>query len=1157
VSVTWLRCLRILPTLALVALLAPSGCRHEVESPPVETTRVDPDLVCNAQLVTVVSITGDGFTPLPTEVLQDESVLVLPSVELLLAADLDGSEVRPTPEPVLLSGEPGGQNAYNLSWQSNRQMGASIDEPLALEPGIYDLTVTNPDGEQSADLPGAIAVVPPPVITELNPPALCNAQSDQTLELVGSYFLQAGEEVPTVTIASTDGDFSEQFTVGELDRCTDIPGRRQGTLYCESVTITIPAETLEPGDYEVTLTNPAPADCASTDTIILTVNPPPTVTDVHPQTVCSGGTILEIDGTDLQDGAAVDIVCDGETVASSTTTEVNEDGTQLIATVGGGVEVGEVCDVVVTNPDGCYDEPPHQQVTGVEGPILFYVDPPVVYTGFDTTVRLYLTTIEWPAEVTLAWVTDPDSGETEVLELGVPERFNNQDNRLEITIPAGLPGGPVEVRVNDETGCTAIRDDLLLVAEEQSLTLADPGGIDPPFGEESSSTAVTIYLEDGTFEPTPRVFLNRADGSGDAVALTGITYESPTRLTAVVPANTPAGTYRLVVVNPNGQVGVLDDAYESLSSPPPVITDVVPQSIVNRDGESIEVQGTGFSDSEISLDCVDEAGSAIGTNPTVASGSVDCSAGLCTQSATVDGSVLAEGSVCLVRVTNDDGSYGDFSAIGVTLPSYNLSNPRPAPNSMTQARRALSSAAVKATSAARYVYAIGGDGGSGTDPLDSVEFAPIGVYGEISPWVNSRTSPGEPRAFAGSATIDRYIYLFGGSDGTNALDSAERALVLSPEEVAVIEDIDLCLSGGALDCFGIADIGDGLPGGVYSYRVSAVIGDGDAENPAGETLASDPIVLELSEYEGRTISVELSWSAPLDSEGEVLSGISGYRIYRTPQDGGPGSEQRLAEVDADTLEYVDDGTESLADATPLPLGSTSGWEALPALSNARNGPAGAAARDPSDASRWYVYALLGKSSGAETGGTALDSDELLQVTLQPNGRQQVGSSWTTGTETSTVARWQHSAWVADDRVSTLLGSGETYVYLGGGLLGGNAENRDGTVEAALVGADGELGAFDASMPSFGTNRVGYGAAAAANRLFCFGGAAPGARANATAAEIIDPPPALDSQAWNNEGLTMTSERYLLGSSIQSAFIFLVGGEDASGQALDSMEMVVW
>ena len=66
-----------------------------------------------------------------------------------------------------------------------------------------------------------------------------------------------------------------------------------------------------------------------------------------------------------------------------------------------------------------------------------------------------------------------------------------------------------------------------------------------------------------------------------------------------------------------------------------------------------------------------------------------------------------------MRLTNPDGSYCDYSAIGITTPSLNLADARKGTD-MNVGRRALASAAGQATPAARFVYAIGGD-----DSIDS------------------------------------------------------------------------------------------------------------------------------------------------------------------------------------------------------------------------------------------------------------------------------------------------------------------------------------------------------------------------------------------------------------------------------------------------------
>ena len=61
----------------------------------------------------------------------------------------------------------------------------------------------------------------------------------------------------------------------------------------------------------------------------------------------------------------------------------------------------------------------------------------------------------------------------------------------------------------------------------------------------------------------------------------------------------------------------------------------------------------------------------------------------------------------------------------------------------------------------------------------TVEYAPVDVFGKMSAWVDAREMLTFGRAFPGSATIGRYIYVFGGTDGASPLISSERALVLS------------------------------------------------------------------------------------------------------------------------------------------------------------------------------------------------------------------------------------------------------------------------------------------------------------------------------------------------------------------------------------------
>jgi large repetitive protein len=1065
--------------LLFVLLGVASGCSHKVESPDLTVSSLEPDLICNDQFPAdglLVKIHGDGFTPMPTQTLSGPATLVLPSVAFQRTALLDGTAAS---DPRLaISGSPDGANARHLGWVSSSLMTVKFDPELKPDPGLYSVTVTNPDETHSATLKTGLGVVPPPTITDTKV-SFCSASVGGPLTLHGTNFVKFGDNQPKVIIKKSDGTVVSTCTASSVDGCTPISGLTEDVQICSSVTIDIPAydpnqtstdpnacNALAPGDYEVVVANPDSVGCTSTEKVPLMVQ--------------------------------------------------------------------------------------------LDGPILFFSDPPVVFNGINTKITLYLTAVDPTAKVSIV-PTGQAGPESELQSTPVP----NKNNRLQATVPAGQAPGVYDIIVTDPGGCTTRLDKGLTVTDTVTITLKS---VIPPFGPSADSTAVTVFRDtaaaapaNAQFAATPRGFLNPVNATAQDVAiqLESVTFVDGDTLTAVVPKDAPVKQYDLVVVNPNGEVGVLKNAYESLATNPPVITDVVPQSIVAQAGQSITVHGSGFNGATVSLRCVDTNGAPI-ADPPVTSGTETCNTPTdCTITATVDGSALAQGDVCVVRVTNADGSWDEFSAVGVTNSSFNLSQPKTAP-AMNTGRRALGSVAVKATSASRFVYAIGGDGGSGTAALASVEFAPVDVFGKMSAWIDDREPMKGARSFLGAAGIGRYLYVFGGNDGSNALTSAERALVLSPAEVPHIEDLDLCLSGGKDFCFGVTGLADGLDAGGYSYRVSALIDPADPENLGGETLASDPIIMILPAISNRKISVKLTWSKPLDPLGAPLSGITGYRVYRVAKDGVPGKDEKvLADVTgADTLEFIDDGTKTPSGSGPLPTGSTSAWQALPNLATARNGSAAEAARDPGNPLISYIYALLGKDSAAATGGQALTSYEYLAVTTKANGRQSPAASWKAGAQNAAVGRWQLGAWVVDSIVSSAVTAPDTFIYLGGGHLA-NAQT-DGAVEAGKVAAGGDLGAFNQTPSDFSLVRVGYGTAAAAGQLFCFGGDAPNPKDDATSATVTSPAPTLASGAWNNEGLKMTTARYLPGSSIQSAFIFLMGGEtNNTGTVTNSAEVVVW
>jgi hypothetical protein len=284
----------------------------------------------------------------------------------------------------------------------------------------------------------------------------------------------------------------------------------------------------------------------------------------------------------------------------------------------------------------------------------------------------------------------------------------------------------------------------------------------------------------------------------------------------------------------------------------------------------------------------------------------------------------------------------------------------------------------------------------------------------------------------------------------------------------------------------------------------------------------------------------------------ALPNVSGYRLYRTAAVNGTStSEVLLTTTSGATLTLTDDGSLTPGAETPLPLGSTGKWASLPDLATARQGAAGAAAVDPADPTKIYFYALLGLGAG----NAALSSYEFLPITIAANGHQTAAAGWQTGASASAQARWQAGAYVADAAVSSTITTPTTWIYVGGGITGASVSAPK--VEAGKVGAGGDLGAFNDGPSDFNGKTAGYGVCAANGQLFTFGGRQAAPSNGATSASIVSPAPTLAAGAWNNEGLAMAQSRYLMGSSVQSAFIFLLGGDTGGGNASASTELVIW
>jgi len=849
----------------------------------------------------------------------------------------------------------------------------------------------------------------------------------------------------------------------------------------------------------------------------------PTLTSVLPATTCTSVAVLALGGTDFQAGASVALNAVAATFVSVSS---------ATAHFAPGLPIGGPYDVTLANPDGG-SATRTAAVRVVADLQVFYVDPPTVYNGISVQATVYGTGFTPPVQS----VTVTPSGGGTPTSL-TPSYDAARPNQVQVSIPQGMAAGSYDVDVRDGTGCSGHLASAFQVTATITLVL---GPLDPAFGWSGADTAVTVSADTTSapgFSPVPRLYLNPSTPGAGAAALGAVAYGGPTDLSAVVPSGLPAGSYDLIAVNPDGTVGFRPAAFQVTSLPPPTIASLSPGTLPTGSLQPFAVLGADFRTPTVVLSCVDATGAAVAAPLVAVSSFTDTEI-----SASVD--APAGVAACVVRVTDgDDLTYADFSALVFTNPAANLYASRPGPD-LAVARRASVALGGDATAAARFLHVAGGDDGAGA-AYDTVESAPLDVFGAPSPFMTQRTRLAQARAFAGGALIGRWLYLAGGSAAGAPLASVERAYVLDPAQRGQVTDLFLELDSGT----------KGLGPGLWYYRVAAVMGTGDAFNPGGENLPSDPFPVQLPDLGARRFDVTVSW--------KVVAGATRYRVYRSPSSGASaGGEQVVAEVAAPTTSYQDLGAAPISTDTPLPVGSLGTWKALAAtLSAPREGPGVSWAVDPLDATMAYLYVLGGRQDGT----TVLTSYEFLPIALGADGSQAPAATFTAGTSQLAAGRWQLAATQATSQLSSYIQpAGSTYLYALSGVAADGA-TVVASADAALVLAGGQLGPFTALKL---LNRAGYTAAAAGNFVYAFGGLTALPDAGIVSGEICGPgvlacgapasqtPPAVVN--WNSEGVAMATPRYLHAGTLSGACIYVAGGVSAAAPLTltRSTEFFLW
>lgn len=734
-----------------------------------------------------------------------------------------------------------------------------------------------------------------------------------------------------------------------------------------------------------------------------------------------------------------------------------------------------------------------------------FLDPPVAYGGIATPAVLHL------------WGAAEQVGQIRLLRAGstpVAPAFGSAGGKLLLTVPASMTAGAWTLELTDTGGTVSVLKGALAVTASPTLEL---GAVSPPFASPSLGASVTL-TGPGGFLFSPRAYLSASGGGSSAVALE-TTFGDTSTLTAQVPGGLTAGSYDVVVVNPDGTSGVLSAAFTVLASEPPMLASVAPDVIVSSGGSLITLRGDHFDPSSVSIRCLDPTG----TTSVTAGGTLVSAAP--TEAAVLFGYPPPAGYTCVMRLTNADGSYAEYSGLAVAPATLNPGSWRGDTHALPAARRALALAAGRSSPDRLHLYAVGGDGGATSGAVRSVTTAEVGPHGSLlGGWSILEDLPAA-RTFSGVATVGRFLYLVGGHDGAGPVATVYRAQILDPAGAPLLSDHDLspppCPSG--------------LGAGQWYYQVSALFSGSDASNPGGESLPSLPRAVQVPGSPGAQVT--LRWTS--------VPGASGYRVYRSPAAGDPHPHLIASVSGGLTTTFSDSGVAATSDA-PLAEGALGRWHLVAALACARQAPAVVAAPSPTDSAKTFLYVF----GGTDTSGIYRSDLEYLPITTAGDGSQSVAAP-SVGTAVMASPRAEMDAWLVRSTDSTGVPSGESWLYVGPGRTG--ASSYTSFLEAAEVTTSGDLAAlaYVGGPPGGRCGSAGY---VGAQHLFLWGGVGGNAGVTGSGGDLCSAtsgtcPP--DISGWSTVLPTGTARIYA-GRAQDRAFYFLVGGYDGAA-VLSSVE----
>lgn len=257
-----------------------------MEDPRIE--QISPHIVCLDSLPATLTIRGSSLHPVAHNLLGEPEV-VLPTVSLIRIRTAEGGPVTPMeihelPDSLTEGADPEAEPP--VRWISEEVMLVDLTPSLGLRPGVYSITIRNPDASYTTDTEALLLHSSP--MTRLTDYDIDNDGVERHLRIDvhgGPFFLTDFSD-PMISFEGADWSYPARHASG----CTTLTVQARSIETCSELTFRLPGTVI---DETVTRTSHFAVSsfeqdgCAGRSNGPLDMPPCPQFTSVHPRIACA------------------------------------------------------------------------------------------------------------------------------------------------------------------------------------------------------------------------------------------------------------------------------------------------------------------------------------------------------------------------------------------------------------------------------------------------------------------------------------------------------------------------------------------------------------------------------------------------------------------------------------------------------------------------------------------------------------------------------------------------------------------------------------------------------------------------------------------------------------------------------------------------------